>query len=36
MNLNFSYLVPSGQGVNRNPLSNTLRFGIVFDMDDSK
>jgi hypothetical protein len=33
MNLNFSYLVPSGQGVNRNPLSNTLRFGIVFDMD---
>src|SRR5688500_11237354 len=30
--LNFSYLVPSGQGVNRNPLSNTLRFGLVLDI----
>ncbi|MET0300963.1 MAG: type IX secretion system outer membrane channel protein PorV [Flavitalea sp.] len=30
--LNFSYLVPSGQGVNRNPLSNTLRFGLVLDL----
>lgn len=33
--LNFSYLVPSGSGVNRNPLSNTLRFGLVFDLDES-
>lgn len=33
--LNFSYLVPSGQGVNRNPLSNTLRFGLIFDLDGS-
>jgi len=32
--LNFSYLVPSGSGVNRNPLSNTLRFGLVFDLDE--
>jgi Type IX secretion system protein PorV len=31
--LNFSYLVPSGNGVTRNPLSNTIRFGIVFDLD---
>jgi hypothetical protein len=31
-NLNFSYLVLSGNGVDRNPLSNTLRFGIVFDL----
>lgn len=31
--LNFSYLVPSGNGVNRNPLSNTLRFGLLFDLD---
>ena len=31
--LNFSYLIPSGQGVNRNPLSNTLRFSLVFDLD---
>ena len=26
--LNFSYLIPSGSGINRNPLSNTLRFSI--------
>lgn len=32
--LNFSYLVPSGNGVNRNPLSNTLRFSLVFDLDN--
>jgi hypothetical protein len=35
----FSYLLPSGNGVTRNPLSNTLRFSIVFDIDknsDSK
>lgn len=31
--LNFSYLIPSGSGVNRNPLSNTLRFSLVFDFD---
>jgi hypothetical protein len=33
MGLNFSYLLPTGTGVNRNPLSNTLRFGLVFDFD---
>jgi Type IX secretion system protein PorV len=33
MELNFSYLVPSGSGTNRNPLSNTLRFGLVFYLD---
>lgn len=32
ININFSYLVPSGSGVTRNPLSNTLRFGIVFNL----
>ncbi len=32
--LNFSYLAPSGNGVTRNPLSNTLRFGITFDLDN--
>ena len=31
--LNFSYLVPTGSGVNQNPLSNTLRFSIVFDLN---
>ena len=30
--LNFSYLLPSGSGVSRNPLSNTLRFSLVFDL----
>lgn len=33
--LNFSYLVPSGAGINRNPLSNTLRFGLILGMDES-
>ena len=28
--LNFSYLLPQGSGVNRNPLSNTLRFSLTF------
>lgn len=31
--LNFSYLIPSGSGVARNPLSNTLRFSLTFDWD---
>lgn len=30
--LNFSYLLPSGNGVNRNPLSNTVRFSLVFNL----
>jgi hypothetical protein len=32
--LNFAYLVPSGSGVTRNPLSNTLRFSLMFDFAD--
>jgi hypothetical protein len=31
--LNFSYLIPSGSGIARNPLSNTLRFSLMFDFD---
>jgi hypothetical protein len=31
--LNFSYLIPSGSGITRNPLSNTIRFGLIFDLD---
>ena len=27
---NFAYILPNGSGVNRNPLSNTLRFSLVF------
>lgn len=30
--LNFSYLVPTGSGINQNPLANTLRFSLVFDL----
>ena len=31
--LNFSYLVPTGSGVNQNPLANTLRFSLIFDLN---
>lgn len=31
--LNFSYLAPSGSGVTQNPLSNTMRFSVLFDLD---
>lgn len=31
--LNFAYLLPSGTGVSRNPLSNTLRFSVLFDLN---
>lgn len=30
LTLNFSYLLPAGQAITRNPLSNTLRFGLLF------
>ena len=33
--LNFSYLIPSGSGNNQNPLSNTLRFSLLFDFEGS-
>lgn len=31
--LNGSYLVPQGTGTTRNPLSNTLRFSLIFEFD---
>ena len=31
--LNASYLVPQGSGTTRNPLSNTLRFSLIFQFD---
>ena len=34
--LNFSYLLPSGSGVSRNPLSNTVRFSLDFDFAEGK
>jgi hypothetical protein len=33
-NLNVSYLVPSGGGATRNPLSNTVRFSLAFDFNN--
>ena len=30
--VNFSYLVPTGEKINRNPLTNTVRFGLLFDL----
>lgn len=33
--LNFSYLIPSGSANNQNPLSNTLRFSLVFDFNSN-
>ena len=35
-NFNFAYLIPAGSGVNRNPLSNTLRFTVAFDLGAGK
>jgi hypothetical protein len=34
--LNASYLVPQGSGITRNPLSNTLRFSLVFEFDKAQ
>lgn len=34
LQVNVSYLVPSGSGVTRNPLSNTLRLGLVFNLSN--
>lgn len=31
--INASYLVPQGSGITRNPLSNTLRFTLMFEFD---
>ena len=31
--LNASYLVPQGSGTTRNPLSNTLRFSLIFEFN---
>ncbi|MBX3253161.1 MAG: type IX secretion system outer membrane channel protein PorV [Chitinophagaceae bacterium] len=31
LGFNFSYLVPSGNGINQNPLSNTMRFSLLLN-----
>jgi hypothetical protein len=36
INMNLSYLIPSGSGVNRNPLSNTIRFSVLFDLSPAE
>jgi hypothetical protein len=35
-NFNFSYRIPFGTVVTRNPLSNALRFSLVFDLGGNK
>ena len=32
--LNLAYIFPSGSGISRNPLSNTVRFSLLFDIDN--
>ncbi|RQO30718.1 hypothetical protein DBR32_08285 [Taibaiella sp. KBW10] len=32
--IDVSYLIPSGSGIARNPLSNTLRFTLLFNFND--
>ncbi len=32
--LNLAYIFPSGAGISRNPLSNTVRFSLLFDIDN--
>lgn len=34
MGFNFSYLLPAGNGVNQNPLSNTLRFSLLLHLNN--
>jgi opacity protein-like surface antigen len=34
--VNLSYLVPSGSGITRNPLSNTIRVGLLFNISGQK
>jgi len=31
--VNASYIIPQGSGITRNPLSNTVRFSLLFDFD---
>jgi hypothetical protein len=33
LEINASYLIPEGSGITRNPLSNTLRFSLIFAFD---
>ena len=32
--LNLAYIFPSGSGISRNPLSNTVRFSLLFNFDN--
>ena len=34
MDINLSYLIPSGAGITRNPLSNTMRLGVSFKLGE--
>ena len=34
MGLNFAYIIPSNSGITKNPLSNTMRFSLLFDLEE--
>ena len=34
LGINFSYIIPSNSGITRNPLSNTMRFSLLFDLEE--
>ncbi|MBC7903469.1 MAG: type IX secretion system outer membrane channel protein PorV [Gemmatimonadaceae bacterium] len=36
LDFNFSYVLPSGTGINSNPLSNTIRFSLIFSPGAAK
>lgn len=36
MSVDLSYLLPSGSGIARNPLSNTIRLGMILDINKEK
>jgi len=35
LGINFAYIIPSNSGVTRNPLSNTMRFSLLFDFENA-
>lgn len=34
LGINFAYIVPSNSGITKNPLSNTMRFSLLFDLEE--
>ena len=34
LGINFAYIIPSNSGITKNPLSNTMRFSLLFDLEE--